>query len=216
MKIDKIIEIMKKEVKKFDRPFSSDIGKVTKDPFKVLISCILSLRAKDQMTEKTSKALFEVADTPEKILALSNEEVEKLIYQSGFYKNKAKTIKHISKKIIEEHDSKVPDSMEELLKFNGVGRKTAGITMLYGFGKVVSIPVDTHVHRISNRLGIVETKIPEKTEDELMKILPKKYWYDYNILLVAWGQNVCKPISPKCSICKIKKYCKRIGVKKFS
>jgi len=213
MEIGKIMKILKEEINSFRGPVSTEIGELTEDPFKVLISCILSLRTKDQTTEKASEALFKVADTPEGIVKIPDEKLEKLIYPVGFYKTKAKTIKNICKKLIEEYGSKVPDSLEELLKFKGIGRKTAGITMLYGFGKVVSIPVDTHVHRISNRLGLVETKDPEETEMELMKILPKRYWYDYNRFLVTWGQNICKPISPKCDICKIRKYCKRVRVK---
>lgn len=213
MEIDKVIGIMKSEGKKFERPVSSDIGEVTGNPYRVLISCIISLRTKDEVTSKASDKLFKVADTPEKMVELPDEKIGELIYPAGFYKTKAKTIKSISKKLIEEYDSKVPDSIEELLKFKGIGRKTAGITMMYGYGKIVSIPVDSHVHRLSNRFGLVKTKTPEKTEQELMRILPKKHWYDYNILLVAWGQNICKPISPRCGVCKIREYCKRVGVK---
>jgi endonuclease-3 len=213
MDIDRMMEILKIETRKYGEPVSSDIGEVTKDPFKVLVSCIISLRTKDEVTKKASEKLFGIADTPEEMMKLSEVEIGELIYPAGFYRTKARTIRDISKKIVKEYGSKVPDSMEELMKFKGVGRKTAGITMLYGFGKVVAIPTDTHVHRISNRLGLVKTKTPDDTERELMKILPKKHWYDYNRLLVTWGQNICKPITPRCDICKIRKFCKRVGVK---
>jgi endonuclease-3 len=213
MDFDGMMATLREEVGRFQRPVSTGIGE-KEDPYKVLISCIISLRTKDAVTEKASEALFKAAGTPEKMVELGEERIGELIYPAGFYRTKAKTIRDISKKLVEEYNSNVPESMEELMKFKGVGRKTAGITMLYGFGKVVAIPTDTHVHRISNRLGLVKTKAPEETEQELMKVLPKKYWYDYNWLLVAWGQNVCKPVIPMCSVCKIRRFCKRVGVTK--
>lgn len=211
--IDKIISILKKETKKFRQPVVSKIKEKDDDPFEILISCILSLRTKDSVTEKASERLFALADTPEKMLKLSDETIYKAILPVNYYKNKTKTIKGICKKLIEEYNGKVPDSLEELLKFKGVGRKTANIVITQAFGKY-GIPVDIHVHRISNRLGIVRTKTPEETEFELMKVLPKKYWIAYNDLLVTWGQNICAPTSPKCSMCSISKYCPKIGVTK--
>ena len=211
--IDKIIALLKKEVKKFKNPIVTEVSNRTKDPFKVLISCILSLRTKDEVTAKASSRLFKLADTPKKLIELKNKKIEKLIYPVGFYKTKAKRIKEISKSLLNKYNGKVPDNIDELLKFNGVGRKTANIVITFGFNKL-GIAVDTHVHRISNRLGLVRTKIPDKTEFALRKLLPKKYWIDYNDLLVSYGQNICVPISPLCSKCVIKKYCKRTGVKK--
>lgn len=213
MDIDKIIKILKKELKHYKNPIITEIADLNKDPFKVLISCILSLRTKDEVTAKASKRLFEKASKPEEILKLSTEEIEKLIYPVGFYKTKAKNIKEVCKDLIEKYDSKVPNNENELLKLNNVGRKTMGIVMCYGFGKNSYIPVDSHVHIISNRLGLVKTKTPEKTEQELYKIIPKKHWHDYNDLMVKFGQNICLSNSPYCSKCPINKYCKKIGLK---
>lgn len=208
--IEKVISILKKETKKFKQPIVSSIEK---DPFKILVSCLLSLRTKDQITEIASRKLFALADTPEKMVKLPIKRIEKIIYPVGFYKRKSIIIKNISRELIEKYNSKVPDNLNDLLKLKGVGRKTANIVITQAFNKH-GIAVDTHVHRISNRLGIVKTKTPEETEFELMKILPKKYWIEYNDLLVTWGQNTCVPVSPKCSICAISKYCPRIGVTK--
>jgi len=185
-----------------------------KDPFKTLIACLLSLRTQDKNTGKTSAALFKVADTPEKILKISIKQLEKLIYSSGYYRNKAKTIKHVSKVILEEYGGKVPSSTDELIKIKGIGRKTAAITRVFGFGKADCIPTDVHVHVIANRLGWVKTKTPEQTEQELMKIVPKMYWFELNTLFVLFGKNICITISPLCSKCPIRKYCKRAGVKR--
>jgi len=181
------------------------------DPYKVLISCLLSLRTKDETTAAASTRLFKVAPDVNKLAALPVKTIEKLIYPVGFYKTKAKRIKDISKVLIDKYNSKVPDTIDELLKLYGVGRKTANIVVTLGFKKP-GVAVDTHVHRISNRLGYVRTKNPEETEWALRKKLPEKYWLVYNDLLVAWGQNVCKPISPLCSKCAIKDYCYKVGV----
>ena len=186
-------------------------GKTT--PFKVLISCILSLRTKDEVTYNSARKLFKLAKNPKEMLKLSKEKIAKTIYPVGFYKKKAETILKVSKQIIERYGSKVPSKMEELLKLNGVGRKTANVVLLYGFKKN-ALPIDTHCHRIANRIGWVKTKTPEETEKELRKILPKKYWREINELFVKHGQKICRPISPICSKCKIRKYCKRKGVKK--
>ena len=212
--IDKIIKLLKEEVKQFENPIATEIGERTKEPFLVLISCILSLRTKDTTTGPAAKRLFQLADNPHKMLKLSTKQVEKVIFPVGFYPTKAKWIKEVCKILIQNYNGNVPDSEEELLKLPGVGRKCMGIVMCYGFGKNSHIPVDTHVHKLTNRLGWVKTKTPEKTEQELMKIIPKKYWHDLNNLLVAHGQNVCVPISPFCSKCHISKYCPRIGVAK--
>ncbi len=209
--VKEIIETLKKEKGKFKKTAISEIQE-TKDPFRVLISCLLSLRTKDNVTLKASKKLFSVAKTPEELLKLSTKKIEELIYPVGFYRVKAKRIKEISKILIEQFGGKVPDSLDELLTLPGVGRKTANIVITQGFNKY-GIAVDTHVHRVSNRLGFVKTKTPEETEIELRRIIPKKYWIEFNDLFVSFGQNICTPISPKCSICPISKYCNKVGVK---
>jgi endonuclease-3 len=211
--IDKIIQLLKKESKKWKYPFVSDWARVVKDPFTTLISCILSLRTKDEVTAKASIKLLKKYNTPRKILKLSNKQIEKLIYPVGFYPTKAKRIKEICRVLISEYSGEVPDTFDELVKLKGVGPKTASITVVYGFNKPYHIAVDSHVFQISNRIGWVKTKTPEKTQPALEKIVPKKYWYDINELLVQFGQNVCVPVSPWCSKCVISKYCPRIGIK---
>ncbi|MCB4204368.1 endonuclease III [Deferribacterales bacterium Es71-Z0220] len=196
-----------------NEPSVTKIAKMcNNDPFKVLISTIISLRTKDEVTLKSSLNLFNRADTPEKIIQISVEEIEKLIFPAGFYRKKAVTIKEISKKLVDEYDSLVPDNIDELLKFKGIGRKTATLVMIEGFGKK-EVCVDTHVHRISNRMGLVKTKSPNETEIELKKIIPDKYWIKLNKILVVYGQKICKPISPLCSSCFIDKYCDKINIK---
>jgi endonuclease III len=211
----KISEIMDILGKFYDSNSRTTLNEMRKKPnaFKILISCLLSLRIQDSNTKKASEKLFSVADTPKKIVSLSIEKIEKLIYSSGHYKKKARIIKNISKILIKDYGGEVPKSKEELLKLKGVGPKTANIVLSFAFNQNV-IPVDTHVHRISNRLGFVNTKKPEETEIELMKILPEKYWKEVNALLVLHGRSICAPISPKCSICPIEKYCEKREVKK--
>ncbi len=211
--IEKIVETLKKELKKFGDPVVTKVAKEKRSPYRVLISTLLSLRTKDETTLKASERLFKAADTPEKMIKLSEEEIEKLIYPVGFYHRKAKQIIQISKILLDKYNGKVPDKLEELLSLPGVGRKTANLVLNEGFGKL-GICVDTHVHRISNRLGLVKTKNPTETEFALIKILPKKYWIIFNTLLVTLGQNICTPVSPKCSVCPINKYCKKVGVEK--
>ncbi|MBI5745477.1 MAG: endonuclease III, partial [Nitrospirae bacterium] len=185
----------------------------SKDPFKILISCVLSLRTKDETTAGAAGRLFKLADTPERMLMLSPEEIEEAIYPVGFYRVKAKNILAISRDLVDKHYSKVPDEIDELLKLKGVGRKTANLVVTLGYNKP-GICVDTHVHRISNRWGYIKTKSPEETEYALRKKLPKRFWLIYNDLLVTYGQNICKPISPLCSQCNIARFCDRIGVQK--
>ncbi len=211
-KIDNIVTILKRENKKYIVPIVTIVS-MTKSPFMVLISCILSLRTKDKVTAEASNRLFKLADNPQKMLGLSIKNIEKAIYPVGFYKTKAKRIKEICRVLLDDYEGVVPNEIDELLKLNGVGRKTANLTVTLGYGKL-GICVDTHVHRISNRLGLVKTKTPEQTEFALRKKLPQKHWLFYNDLLVTYGQNLCVPISPWCSKCKIFKYCKRVGVKK--
>lgn len=207
-----VIEKLREWSKNYGHP-TLRRSSLEKNPFKTLIACLLSLRTQDKNTDKTSKALFGVADTPEKILKLPQKRLEKLIFSSGYYKNKAKTIKHVSRVILEEYNGNVPSDLDKLMNIKGIGRKTATITRVFGFGKADCIPTDTHLHRIPNRLGWVKTKTPEKTEEELMKIIPKKYWFEINTLFVLYGKNVCQTQSPFCSKCVIKN-CSRVGVKK--
>jgi endonuclease-3 len=206
-----VIELLKEEYKRFKEPVVSRIAYKKGGPFKILISTVLSLRTKDEVTKESSLRLFAAADTPKKILKLTAEEIENLIYPAGFYKTKSKNIIEICKTLAEKYDSKVPDNIDELLKLKGVGRKTANLVVTLGYGKL-GICVDTHVHRISNRFGYVKTKTPAETELELRKKLNKKYWIVYNDLLVSYGQNICKPVSPFCSRCQISKYCSKTGV----
>jgi len=181
------------------------------NPFRVLISCILSLRTQDATTAKASHRLFALADSPETMVKLTAKKIEKLIYPVGFYRTKARNILEICQTLIDRYAGQVPDSIDELLKFRGVGRKTANLVVTLGYRKA-GICVDTHVHRISNRWGYVKTATPEKTEFALRDKLPKKYWIEFNDLLVSFGQHLCRPISPVCSQCPIAKYCSRVGV----
>ena len=176
------------------------------DPFKVLICCILSLRTNDKTTYPCSLRMLELGTKPADFLSLDAETLAKAIYPVGFYKNKAQQILDLSREIIEKYNGKVPCSIDELVKFKGVGRKTANLVMAKGFDKP-AICVDVHVHRISNRLGWIKTKTPDETEMELRKLLPEKYWLDINTILVTFGQNICKPQRPYCDKCPIKKYC---------
>lgn len=213
---DEIFKLLKKELGKLPSPVvsGSNLDDIVKTPFTTLISCLLSLRTKDEVTEKASVRLLEKYDTPQKLTKLSTKKIQSLIYPVGFYKTKAKRIKEISKTLLEKYDGKVPDDFDELLKLKGVGRKTANIVMVYGHKKQGFLPIDTHCHRIPNRLGWIKTKTPDQTEIELKKFLPKKYWDDFNHLFVTFGQTICLPISPFCGKCPIKKYCKRVSVTK--
>lgn len=182
-------------------------------PYQTLISCLLSLRAKDEITEKISLDLFKIADTPEKIINLKKEQLKKIIFSSGHYNKKSEAIIHVSKEIIERFNSKVPETFEELMSIKHIGPKTANLVLSFCFGKE-AIVVDTHVHRIPNRIGWISTKNPEQTEKELMKILPREYWREINGILVLFGRTICLPISPWCSKCPIKDYCRRINVER--
>ncbi len=205
------VRILRREVPKWETPIVTLMAETYGSPFRVLISCILSLRTQDATTAKASHRLFALADTPEKMLKLTAKKIEKLIFPVGFYKTKAHTLLDISRLLIENYGGKVPDEIDELLKFKGVGRKTANLVVTLGYRKP-GICVDTHVHRISNRWGYVTTKDPEKTEFALRNKLPKQYWIEYNDLLVSFGQHLCRPISPICSQCPVEKYCAKVGV----
>jgi endonuclease-3 len=212
--IDEIFKLLNKELEKYNRPIvsRSKWDEIIHNPFTTLISCILSLRTKDEITEQASIRLLKEYNSPRKIVNLSEKQIESLIYPVGFYKVKAKRIKDISKTLIENYNEKVPDDFDKLLKLKGVGRKTANIVMVYGHKKQDYLPIDTHCHKIPNRLGWIKTKTPEETEKALKKILPKKYWDDFNHLFVKFGQTICVPISPFCNICPIRMYCKQVSV----
>ncbi|MEQ9618227.1 MAG: endonuclease III [Deltaproteobacteria bacterium] len=209
--INKVIGKLKKEVPKWNVPAVTLEAESSMDPFRVLISTVLSLRTKDETTAGASRRLFKLADNPRDMLELSEEEIIKAIYPVGFYRTKAKNIRLICADLIRNYDSKVPDNLDELLKLKGVGRKTANLVLTLGYNKY-GICVDTHVHRISNRLGYIETRTPLDTEMALRKKLPREHWIDYNSLLVAFGQHVCRPVSPLCSSCPVESYCDRVGV----
>lgn len=216
MKDDQIhqaMEILTGAVRDWVTPAVTIVATQDRDPFKVLISCILSLRTRDQVTAEASARLFALADTPADLSRLSAEEVEKAIFPAGFYRIKARQILEISRELADLHGGKVPDDLDELLKFKGVGRKTANLVLTLGYGKQ-GICVDTHVHRICNRWGYVETRTPEQTEIALRKKLPAEYWIVINDLLVTFGQNQCTPLSPRCSTCPLYHLCDRVGVGK--
>ena len=182
-----------------------------KDPFRVLIACLLSLRTRDETTGPASERLFALADTPAAMLRLTPKEIERAIFPVGFYHTKARVILGVCRDLLGRFTGRVPDTIEDLLTLKGVGRKTANLVVTVGFGKP-GICVDVHVHRISNRLGYVRTRTPEQTEMALRGKLPRRYWIGYNDLLVAFGQNICLPVSPRCSACPVRPRCPRIGV----
>ena len=202
--IDKIVEILQSA----NQPRSEFVNlmETFHNPYLVLIACILSLRTNDKTTYPATLRMLELAKTPQEMAKVSEEDLANAIYPVGFYKNKAKQIIELSKTIVEKLNGKVPDTIENLTKFNGVGRKTANLVLAKGFG-IPAICVDVHVHRIFNRIGYVNTKSPDETEFALREKLPQKYWLDINTLMVTHGQNVCKPTKPKCDECPIREYC---------
>jgi len=211
---DEIFSALKQELRKYNQPVVSRSKQDIADtPFVTLISCLLSLRTKDEVTEQASRHLLIKYNSPEQLVQLSEQQIASLIYPVGFYKIKAKRIKEISQTLLDKYQGKVPDKFEELLTLKGVGRKTANIVMVYGHKKHGYLPIDTHCHRIPNRLGWIKTKTPEDTEHALKKILPSEYWDDFNDLFVTFGQTICVPISPFCSRCPIQQYCKKVNVK---
>ena len=181
------------------------------DPFRILVGCLISARTRDEVTEAACSRLFHRIKTPRSLLKLTARQLEKEIYPVSFYRNKAKALKSLSSDLIERFEGRVPETLEELLTLQGVGRKTANLTLILAFDGM-GICVDTHVHRIANRWGYVETVTPDQTEDALRKKLPQKYWQRINELLVGFGQTICKPLSPMCSQCPVDKHCPRIGV----
>lgn len=209
--IHQIIKILKKELDVGEMPIVSHLAESERDPFVILISTLLSLRTKDEVTAEATDRLLALACTPEEMLRVPRDKIARAIYPVGFYRNKAKTIHHVCRELIDRFNSRVPDDLDELLSIKGIGRKTANLVITLAYGKD-GICVDTHVHRISNRLGYVTTKSPDETEMALRDKLPRRYWIIYNTLLVFFGRKTCKPVSPFCSTCPISKYCDRTGV----
>lgn len=204
--------VLKKQAKNLNTPWLENYATPERDPFKVLISCLLSLRTQDKTTGEASVRLFALAPGPGTMARLQVKTIEKAIYPVGFYHVKARRIKAICREILNRFNGKVPDTIEELLTLEGVGRKTANLVVTLGYNKA-GICVDTHVHRIVNRWGLTCTKNPNETEFKLRELLPIKYWKELNGILVAFGQGICKPISPLCSKCSVYGYCERRGVK---
>jgi len=209
--INNIIKILKKELAVGTMPIVSHLAENQRDPFVILISTLLSLRTKDEVTEVATYRLFELASSPEEMLKVPLDKIAKTIYPVGFYRVKASNIHHTCRELIERFGSKVPDNIDDLLTIKGVGRKTANLVVSLAYGKD-AICVDTHVHRISNRLGYVKTKSPDETEFALRKKLPRRHWIIYNTIMVAFGRKTCKPVSPLCSQCPVNRYCDRINV----
>ena len=209
------LRIVKREIRQWEEPVVGVIARHSnRDPFRILISCLLSLRTKDKTTGEASARLFALAHKPDAMLALPLQKIERAIYPVGFYRTKAKSIHAICRRLLDVYGGTVPDSIEELVTLSGVGRKTANLVVTVGYSKP-GICVDIHVHRISNRWGYVKTKTPEETEQALRRKLPKQHWITFNDLLVPYGQNLCQPVSPFCSKCKLIEYCDRVGVKKL-
>jgi endonuclease-3 len=211
--LENVLTILQTESKTWHVPVITLVAERSKDPFQILISTLLSLRTKDDVTTEASRRLFARATTPKQMLKLSAVQIQKLIFPVGFYKRKAENIREVCHILIHEFNSQIPDELEKLLELPGVGRKTANLVITLGFKKP-GICVDTHVHRITNRLGYVRTRMPDETEMVLRKKLPLKWWIPINDILVAFGQALCKPISPFCSQCKVVKYCECVGVGK--
>ena len=206
------IKILRREIRQWQEPVVGVVARESaRDPFRILISCLLSLRTKDKTTSEASARLFALAQTPAALLKLSQRSIERAIYPVGFYRTKAKAIHALCRRLLEVYEGKVPQSIDELMTLAGVGRKTANLVVTVGYQKP-GICVDIHVHRISNRWGYVKTKTPEETEQALRARLPKRYWITFNDLLVPYGQNLCQPVSPFCSRCKLIDMCDRVGV----
>ena len=210
-----IIKILRVATKNMNPPASVHITKAFgRDPFLTLISCILSLRTRDTVSLPASYRLFKLATTPDQLLTVKPSIIKKTIYPVGFYQQKTDQILFLCKQLITKFGGKVPQIKKDLLLLKGVGPKTANLVLSEGFG-IPALCVDTHVHRISNRLGIINTKTPEETEQALINLLPKQYWSEYSRLLVTWGQNICVPISPFCSVCPLLPLCQQRGVQRM-
>ena len=215
----KILDGMKKTMFAVNPPRYTALERLhkvqTARPFRILIATILSARTRDENTTKAADKLFKLYGTPQKLAKAKVKDVEKVIKSVGFYHVKSKRIIEVANLILSKYNGKVPADIDKLVDMPGVGRKTANCVLVYAFEKP-AIPVDTHVHRISNRLGLVDTKTPEETEMALREKIPKKYWLDINNTFVMYGQNICKPISPMCDVCKIRKTCNYFQTKSVS
>jgi len=192
----------------------AEVAAERRDPFRVLIACLLSLRTKDETTGPAAARLFALADTPEAMRRLPAKRIERAIFPVGFYRTKARVLLGVCRDLLDRFGGQVPDDIDRLLTLKGVGRKTANLVVTQGFNKP-GICVDIHVHRISNRLGYVKTRNPTETETALRKRLPRRYWIGYNDLLVSFGQNICHPVSPRCSECPVRPRCARVGVTRW-
>ena len=209
--IDEVIRRLRATAPRWRRTALAVVSAETGDPFRVLVACLLSLRTQDTTTGPAAERLFALADTPATMLRLTPGKIQRAIYPVGFYRTKARVILGLSRDLLRQFEGRVPDDIDALLTLKGVGRKTANLVVTVGYGKP-GICVDTHVHRISNRLGYVKTRTPEETEMALRAKLPHRYWIGYNDLLVTFGQNVCAPVSPRCSACPVRPLCRRVGV----
>ena len=212
-----VLKSIGRAIRSLQEPAVEKIAEETQeDPFQVLIATMLSAQTKDAVTAAASERLFKVASTPKAMAALPVSRIEKLIYPVSFYRNKARHVKQACRQILDSFGGEVPDTMEELLTLQGVGRKTANLVLILSHASRNNICVDTHVHRISNRLGWVKTRTPEQTEHALYEVVPRKWWPDVNLYLVTWGQNVCRPVYPRCRACVASTMCPRVGVTKES
>jgi len=209
--VSKVLAAMQRALAGGKLPSVSEIALRDRDPFRILISTLLSLRTKDDVTDAASERLFAIAPDARTLAQLDLGRIEKAIYPVGFYRTKARTLKEVARRLEAEFGGKVPDTIDALLDFKGVGRKTAALVVSLGFD-TPAICVDTHVHRISNRLGWIRTRTPHETEVALMKIAPRKHWISINEIMVGFGQRVCTPLSPHCSTCPVVKWCGRVGV----
>jgi len=210
--IEKVLRVLRREIRQWKVPAVGMVAAQAADrPFETLVSTMLSLRTKDEVTEQASRRLLSRAPSPQAIASLPIAEIERLIYPAGFYRTKARNLRETARILLREHGGNVPRKMEELLELPGVGRKTANLVITVGYGGY-GICVDTHVHRISNRWAYVKTRTPAETESALRAKLPRRHWKTYNDLLVTFGQNLCQPVSPRCSQCPVARYCRKVGV----
>jgi endonuclease-3 len=209
--IHQAIVVLRREIRRWPVPVVGVIANQTRDPFQILVSCLLSLRTKDATTVSASTRLFALATTPQALVALPVAAIERAIYPVGFYRTKARRLNALCRDLLARHGGRVPDEIDALLELPGVGRKTANLVVTLGFGKP-GICVDTHVHRITNRWGYVRTGSPDATEAALRRKLPPEYWIEFNDLLVPYGQHLCAPVSPFCSQCDVRAWCRRVGV----
>jgi endonuclease-3 len=212
-----VLRRLSRALRNFEEPAVEKISEDSReDPFQVLISTMLSAQTQDPVTAAASARLFRVARTPRTMARLTTRRIQRLIYPVSFYRNKARHVKETCRQLMERFGGRVPDTMEKLLTLPGVGRKTANLVLILSHGSRDNICVDTHVHRISNRLGWVRTKTPDQTEQALYTAVPRRWWPQVNLFLVTWGQNVCRPIYPKCGACVVSSLCPRVGVTRVS